>query len=145
MCHIWELGGGTLFPTLLTAPLAAASQNLSNLTVILILDLSNPQQLWFTLETMIQNLHAALRKHASSPLKENSGKFIENLQEEAWKRVGKENEVKIKKIVTYFIIENYCYRAVIFYAFVSSQNQDAILIVTCFHNMLRKCILEKLI
>ncbi|PSN53731.1 Cytoplasmic dynein 2 light intermediate chain 1 [Blattella germanica] len=92
VCHIWELGGGTLFPTLLTAPLAAASQTLCNLTVILMLDLSAPQRLWFTLETLIQALHTALRKHASLIRKENSGKFIEKLQAEAWSRVGQDNE-----------------------------------------------------
>ncbi|XP_021923284.1 cytoplasmic dynein 2 light intermediate chain 1 isoform X2 [Zootermopsis nevadensis] len=94
ICHIWELGGGTLYPSLLTAPLAAASNDLSHLTVILMLDLAVPQQLWFTLETLIQNLHAALRKQASALSGKDAGQFIQKLQEEAWKRVGRENEDK---------------------------------------------------
>jgi hypothetical protein len=94
VCHIWELGGGTLYPTLLNAPLAAASNDLSHLTVILMLDLAAPHQLWFTLETLIQNLHVALRKQASTMSGKNVGQFIQKLQEEAWKRVGTENEVK---------------------------------------------------
>jgi dynein light intermediate chain 2 len=94
ICHIWELGGGTLYPTLLSAPLAAASHDLNHLTVVLMLDLAAPQQLWFTLETLIQNLHITLRKQASTLSGKNAGQFIEKLQEEAWKRVGKDNEVK---------------------------------------------------
>jgi dynein light intermediate chain 2 len=94
VCHIWELGGGTLYPTLLSAPLAAASNDLSHLTVILMLDLAAPHQLWFTLETLIQNLHMVLRKQASALSGKNAGQFIAKLQEEAWQRVGRENEVK---------------------------------------------------
>lgn len=95
VCHIWELGGGTLYPTLLSAPLAAASHDLSHLTVVLMLDLSAPQQLWFTLETLVQKLHMSLRQQASVLSGRNAGEFIEKLQEAAWKRVGKDNEVKM--------------------------------------------------
>ncbi|XP_069686757.1 cytoplasmic dynein 2 light intermediate chain 1 [Periplaneta americana] len=94
VCHIWELGGGTLFPTLLSAPLAAASNDLSNLTIVLMLDLAVPQQLWFTLETLVQSLHAALRKQANASSGREAGKFIEGLQERAWQRVGKDSEDK---------------------------------------------------
>lgn len=80
VCHIWELGGGTLYPTLLSAPLAAASHDLSHLTVVLMLDLAVPHQLWFTLETLVQNLHMALRKQASALSGRNVGEFIEKLQ-----------------------------------------------------------------
>jgi hypothetical protein len=58
------------------------------------LDLSAPQQLWFTLETLVQKLHMALRQQASVLSGKNAGQFIEKLQEAAWKRVGKDNEVK---------------------------------------------------
>ena len=91
--NIWELGGGTLYPTLLSAPLAAASHDLSHLTVVLMLDLAAPHQLWFTLESLIQNLHIALRKQASTLSGRNAGEFIEKLQAAAWKRVDNNNEV----------------------------------------------------
>ena len=93
VCHIWELGGGTLYPTLLSAPLAAASHNLTHLTVFLMLDLAAPHQLWFTLEILVQSLHTALRKQASALSGRNAGQFIEKLQAAAWKRVGDDNEV----------------------------------------------------
>jgi dynein light intermediate chain 2 len=94
ICHIWELGGGTLYPTLLSAPLAAASHDLSHLTVVLMLDLAAPHQLWFTLETLVQNLQLALRKQASTLSGRNAGEFIENLKAAAWKRVDNNNEDK---------------------------------------------------
>jgi hypothetical protein len=57
------------------------------------LDLAAPHQLWFTLETLVQNLHMALRKQASALSGKNAGEFIEKLQAAAWKRVGNDNEV----------------------------------------------------
>ncbi|XP_049808098.1 cytoplasmic dynein 2 light intermediate chain 1 isoform X2 [Schistocerca nitens] len=85
VCHIWELGGGTLFSGLLQAPLASCqSHGLKSLTVVLMLDLSLPKQLWLTLETLIQGLLSALRRQTGSHLQE--------LQEEAWLRVGKDHQ-----------------------------------------------------
>lgn len=51
MCHIWELGGGTLF-----TPLLSTAQSLSSsvtMTLVLVLDLSQLNQLWTTLETLL--------------------------------------------------------------------------------------------
>ncbi|XP_068085310.1 cytoplasmic dynein 2 light intermediate chain 1 [Anabrus simplex] len=89
VCHIWELGGGSLFTSLLSAPLAAAD-NLRNVTVVLVLDLSLPQQLWFTLESLVHGLLTALRKEANSRVQH----FVEALQSEAWLRVGRDNPDK---------------------------------------------------
>jgi hypothetical protein len=57
------------------------------------LDLAVPNQLWFTLETLVQSLHMALRKQASALSGKNAGEFIEKLQAAAWKRVDNDNEV----------------------------------------------------
>ena len=57
------------------------------------LDLAAPHQLWFTLETLVQNLQLALRKQASTLSGRNAGEFIENLKAAAWKRVDNNNEV----------------------------------------------------
>ena len=51
VCHIWELGGGTLFTKLLETPLAPLK--LPNIHVVIMIDLSKPEELWFTLETLI--------------------------------------------------------------------------------------------
>ena len=49
--HIWELGGGTLFTKLLETPLSPLK--LPNIHVVIMVDLSKPEELWFTLETLI--------------------------------------------------------------------------------------------
>ena len=51
VCHIWELGGGTLFTKLLETPLSPLK--LPNIHVVIMVDLSKPEELWFTLETLI--------------------------------------------------------------------------------------------
>ncbi|XP_015919118.2 cytoplasmic dynein 2 light intermediate chain 1 [Parasteatoda tepidariorum] len=51
ICHIWELGGGTLFMDLLEIPITP--ENLRNLSVVLVLDLSKPEELWYTMQTLL--------------------------------------------------------------------------------------------
>ena len=58
VCHIWELGGGTLFTKLLETPLSPLK--LPQLHVVLMIDLSKPEELWFTLETLVTNLQTHL-------------------------------------------------------------------------------------
>jgi dihydrofolate reductase len=108
VCHIWELGGGALYPTLLSAPLAAASHDLSHLTVVLMLDLAAPNQLWFTLETLVQNLHMALRKLASAVSGRSAGEFIEKLQAAAWNRVDNEVNNNNNNNNQYYYYYYYC-------------------------------------
>eukprot|EP00095_Tigriopus_kingsejongensis_P007133 maker-scaffold687_size111633-snap-gene-0.25 protein:Tk07133 transcript:maker-scaffold687_size111633-snap-gene-0.25-mRNA-1 annotation:"cytoplasmic dynein 2 light intermediate chain 1" len=52
--HIWELGGGTLFSKILETPLAPA--NLDRVRVIVMVDLTEPSQLWFTLESLMTSM-----------------------------------------------------------------------------------------
>ncbi len=63
MCHIWELGGGTLFTNLLETPLSPAK--LSGLRVVALVDLSEPSRLWATLEAVV----AAVQGHVQNALK----------------------------------------------------------------------------
>ncbi|XP_055935859.1 cytoplasmic dynein 2 light intermediate chain 1-like isoform X2 [Argiope bruennichi] len=51
ICHIWELGGGTLFMDLLEIPITP--ENLWNLSVVLVLDLSKAEELWYTMQTLL--------------------------------------------------------------------------------------------
>ncbi|XP_063227498.1 cytoplasmic dynein 2 light intermediate chain 1 [Bacillus rossius redtenbacheri] len=87
VCHIWELGGGTMYPSLLATPLAAAGRNLSQVTVVLMLDLSALNQLWFTMETLLQSILTILRAHCSQDQ-------MNSLQELAWARIGYDNPDK---------------------------------------------------
>ncbi|KAJ8866916.1 hypothetical protein PR048_032778 [Dryococelus australis] len=81
VCHIWELGGGTMYPSLLATPLAAAAGNMSQVTLVLMLDLSALHQLWFTMETLLQSILVSLRAHCSQD-------HMNTMQERAWARVG---------------------------------------------------------
>jgi len=49
------LGGGTVFNSLLATPLSP--NKLLNLHIILMVDLSKPDELWYTLETTIMSLN----------------------------------------------------------------------------------------
>ena len=64
VCHFWELGGGTLFTKLLETPVSAA--NLDMLHVVIMLDLSEPLQMWFTLETLLRNIQGHIKNSVES-------------------------------------------------------------------------------
>jgi hypothetical protein len=57
------LGGGTLFTKLLETPMSPAK--LETLHVVLMVDLSQPETLWFTLESLM----TALTTHLQHSLK----------------------------------------------------------------------------
>lgn len=59
VCHIWELGGGSLFTSLLGNQRLLS--NYGPLTVIVMLDLSQLDCLWLSLETLIDNLKNRLQ------------------------------------------------------------------------------------
>ncbi|KAK2852844.1 hypothetical protein Q7C36_008045 [Tachysurus vachellii] len=52
VAHLWELGGGTSLSDLVQIPIT--SQNLSTLSLVLVLDLSKPNTLWTTMEKLLQ-------------------------------------------------------------------------------------------
>ncbi|KAM9476494.1 cytoplasmic dynein 2 light intermediate chain 1 isoform 1-T2 [Clarias gariepinus] len=52
VAHLWELGGGTSLSDLVQIPITP--QNLSTLSVVLVLDLSKPNALWATMEKLLQ-------------------------------------------------------------------------------------------
>ncbi|KAA0188120.1 cytoplasmic dynein 2 light intermediate chain 1 [Fasciolopsis buskii] len=50
--HIWELGGGVRLSDLLCVPISLNA--LRNLFLVLVLDLSKPEELWITTETLLE-------------------------------------------------------------------------------------------
>jgi len=71
VCHIWELGGGTMFTNLLETPLSPSA--LSSCTLLLVLDLSQPRRIWSTVTTLIASIkeyiNAALGTEKAKNLK----------------------------------------------------------------------------
>ena len=54
VCHLWELGGGTLYTNLVETPLVAAK--LPYTAVVIVIDLSKPERIWNTLNTLIASV-----------------------------------------------------------------------------------------
>ncbi|KAJ8248318.1 hypothetical protein GJAV_G00240720 [Gymnothorax javanicus] len=64
IAHFWELGGGTLLSDLIQIPITA--QNVRALSVVLVVDLSNPSMLWGTTEGLLQVARAQVERACSS-------------------------------------------------------------------------------
>lgn len=65
VCHVWELGGGTLSLKLLETPLSPSK--LTSLHVVLMVNLAKPEELWYTLETCMDALEAYLKRALKTP------------------------------------------------------------------------------
>ncbi|XP_056465790.1 cytoplasmic dynein 2 light intermediate chain 1 [Gadus chalcogrammus] len=63
IAHLWELGGGTSLSDLVQIPITPLS--IRSLSLILVLDLSQPSRLWRTMETLLQAAHTQLGKACS--------------------------------------------------------------------------------
>ncbi|KHJ95588.1 hypothetical protein OESDEN_04466 [Oesophagostomum dentatum] len=72
VCHIWELGGGTNFTTLLSIPLI--KKNIEASSLVLVLDLTRPNELWITMEQVL----AAAERCVETATKELDQKQQEN-------------------------------------------------------------------
>uniref|UniRef100_A0A8C3CWI5 Cytoplasmic dynein 2 light intermediate chain 1 n=1 Tax=Cairina moschata TaxID=8855 RepID=A0A8C3CWI5_CAIMO len=62
IAHFWELGGGTSLQELIRIPIT--SNNIRSFAVVLVLDLSKPNELWTTMENLLQ----AIRDHVNKIL-----------------------------------------------------------------------------
>ncbi|GIY21505.1 cytoplasmic dynein 2 light intermediate chain 1 [Caerostris extrusa] len=87
ICHIWELGGGTLFMDLLEIPITI--ENLWNLSVVLVLDLSKAEELWYNMQTLLDTI----RKLIDRALESSKDPTAKNkLYEIARSRIPKDHE-----------------------------------------------------
>ncbi|KAG8231893.1 hypothetical protein J437_LFUL011726, partial [Ladona fulva] len=81
VCNIWELGGGLLFSDIASVPIKY-SGSLNKIAVILMLDLSNPQQLWITLEHYLMKLIKILSEYA------DKHGLSEEVTKNSWERLS---------------------------------------------------------
>ncbi|KAK7507064.1 hypothetical protein BaRGS_00001915 [Batillaria attramentaria] len=89
--HIWELGGGTWLSKLMDIPINP--ETIMHTTLFLVLDLSAPNELWFTLETLIQQARSRIET-VIAETKSTDPDIKQKLQKAAWERVGDENPDK---------------------------------------------------
>ncbi|XP_056617025.1 cytoplasmic dynein 2 light intermediate chain 1 [Triplophysa dalaica] len=76
VAHLWELGGGISLSDLVQIPITA--DNISTLSVVLVLDLSKPNSLWETMERLL----GSARSHV--------GKVFSSIQKTGESRSGKQ-------------------------------------------------------
>ncbi|XP_046387392.1 cytoplasmic dynein 2 light intermediate chain 1 isoform X2 [Ischnura elegans] len=81
VCHVLELGGGTSFSNLIDTPIRTIG-NLKKMAVILMVDVSEPNQLWFTVEHLITKTYQVLSQYAREK------KIMDDLTAKAWERMG---------------------------------------------------------
>ncbi|KAG1950834.1 cytoplasmic dynein 2 light intermediate chain 1 [Pimephales promelas] len=60
IAHLWELGGGISLSDLIQIPITA--DNVSSLSIVLVLDLSNPNALWETMEKLLGSARSQVEK-----------------------------------------------------------------------------------
>ncbi|XP_057197774.1 cytoplasmic dynein 2 light intermediate chain 1 isoform X2 [Triplophysa rosa] len=67
VAHLWELGGGMSLSDLVQIPITA--DNISTLSVALVLDLSKPNALWETMERLLDSARSHVERVCSSAQK----------------------------------------------------------------------------
>ncbi|CAF2015439.1 unnamed protein product [Rotaria magnacalcarata] len=83
--HIWELGDGTSLTKLIDVVLTA--ETIGNASVVLVLDLSQPQELWNTYQILYDTIAKRVKYCISEAAKQNPN-IKEKLKESILKRLG---------------------------------------------------------
>lgn len=86
--HLWELGGGTFLSKLVEVPITR--ENISTISVVLVLDLSKLDELWNTLEIFVKQI----RHRVNQVLSELKPVDANNLKQRAWKKFGEDHPDK---------------------------------------------------
>ncbi|XP_032071957.1 cytoplasmic dynein 2 light intermediate chain 1 [Thamnophis elegans] len=88
IAHFWELGGGISLLDLIPIPIMTV--NIRTFAVVLVLDLSKPNELWPTMENLLQ----ITRKHVDriiSKLGQNNSKITTEIKRKMWSNVPKDH------------------------------------------------------
>ncbi|UJR09973.1 hypothetical protein I4U23_014197 [Adineta vaga] len=83
--HLWELGDGTFLTKLIDV--ALTPETIGNASVALVLDLSRPEELWHTYETLYEAIAKRVKYCISEASKQNPN-LKEKLKESILKRIG---------------------------------------------------------
>ncbi|CAF1602955.1 unnamed protein product [Rotaria sp. Silwood1] len=90
--HIWELGDGTFLTKLIDVVLTP--ETIGNASVVLVLDLSQPQELWHTYQILYEAIAKRVKYCISEAAKQNPH-IKDKLKEAILKRLG--NAVRLDK------------------------------------------------
>ncbi|XP_031552377.1 cytoplasmic dynein 2 light intermediate chain 1-like [Actinia tenebrosa] len=89
--HIWELGGGTFLSKLIDIPIS--QQSIRTLSVAIVLDLSLPNELWVTMETLLSQVKSRVNKVLEELARKNPG-VVNEMKKNAWKKFGDDHPDK---------------------------------------------------
>ncbi|XP_077781661.1 cytoplasmic dynein 2 light intermediate chain 1 isoform X2 [Podarcis muralis] len=88
IANFWELGGGTSLLDLIPIPITTA--NIRTFAIVLVLDLSKPNELWPTMESLLQ----ATRKHVDrviTKLGQTNPKAATEIKQRIWNNLPKDH------------------------------------------------------
>ncbi|XP_063297533.1 cytoplasmic dynein 2 light intermediate chain 1 [Pelobates fuscus] len=88
IAHFWELGGGTSLLDLIRIPIT--SESIRSFSVVLVLDLSKPDELWSSMESLLHSTRNHVNKVIADIGKTNS-KLANQIKQDVWKSMPKEH------------------------------------------------------
>ncbi|ELW47296.1 Pleckstrin homology domain-containing family H member 2 [Tupaia chinensis] len=88
IAHFWELGGGTSLLDLISIPIT--SNTLRTFSIVLVLDLSKPNDLWPTMENLLQATKGHIDKVMMKLGKTNS-KAASEMRQKIWSNMQKDH------------------------------------------------------
>ncbi|GAB5569575.1 cytoplasmic dynein 2 light intermediate chain 1 isoform X1 [Prionailurus iriomotensis] len=88
IAHFWELGGGTSLLDLISIPIT--SDTLRTFSIVLVLDLSKPNDLWPTMENLLQAMKSHVDKMIMKLGKTNS-KAASEMRQRIWSNMKKDH------------------------------------------------------
>uniref|UniRef100_A0ABM5FJR1 Cytoplasmic dynein 2 light intermediate chain 1 n=1 Tax=Pogona vitticeps TaxID=103695 RepID=A0ABM5FJR1_9SAUR len=99
IANFWELGGGTSLLDLIPVPITTT--NIRTLSIVLVLDLSKPNELWPAMESLLQ----VTRKHVDriiTKLGQTNPKAATEIKQKMWNNLPKDHpefDSEMKKII----------------------------------------------
>ncbi|XP_073529414.1 cytoplasmic dynein 2 light intermediate chain 1 [Phyllobates terribilis] len=84
IAHLWELGGGTSLLDLIQIPIT--SENIRTFSIVLVLDLSKPNELWHTMDSLLQVTRKRVDKIVADIGKSNS-KAANQMTQNIWRAI----------------------------------------------------------
>ncbi|XP_059841694.1 cytoplasmic dynein 2 light intermediate chain 1 [Hypanus sabinus] len=88
IAHFWELGGGTSLSDLAQIPITV--NNIRSLSVVLVLDLSKPNELWSCMEKLLSVTKNHINKTINELAKKDSIK-VNEIKQRTWKMLQKDH------------------------------------------------------
>uniref|UniRef100_A0A8D2QUE1 Cytoplasmic dynein 2 light intermediate chain 1 n=1 Tax=Zosterops lateralis melanops TaxID=1220523 RepID=A0A8D2QUE1_ZOSLA len=88
VAHFWELGGGTSLVELIRIPIT--SHNIRSFAVVLVLDLSKPNELWTTMESLLQVTRSHVNKILTK-LEKTNPEVAAEIKQRMWNHLQRDH------------------------------------------------------